>query len=624
MSNQYPVFISSSGTYSFEEVIQGPQGIAGTSGSGGTTYTAGVGISISSSNVISATDITYESLTDSTTVDLTTLNTPLSTKISEITANVSAKQDALTAGTNITIVSDVISVSGLTYSEITDGTTASLPTLNTPLATALAARKIPNFYTVGNKSIVKGTSTITNNGYMYGGDTSGTSTLGIQEAINAAAAAGGGTIFFESGIYDLSSTAWSLHSNSTYYSKIVLPNVSVSSAPYALQLVGAGTVLAYNFLNGNNLLSNHSQPVPTEGVIFYNNATTNIGSSTGVTYAIMAFDGYDTTNSALNESQIGLIMKNITFRQDVTAGYFTSLDIYYCSNYSLENIVFDVNAPSMSVIAGTITTMIALHTPAPGNGMQTIRNIFVTGYYIAIINGDHLTIYNAFIQLCAIGFQYIAANHGLYIYKILFQNVGRFFRSTASSKVYINVTGVDIEDFTLDSSNKPTSTAGYTTYHIDDVNQSIYGTIRDINMQFDAAGTSYRWIRNGGNNVTLSFIPSNEPGVNLTTWYNATAGSSIDITSTALTTSSYIINQNNVDVQVCLPLYTSSTGTQNIASGYIRYTDLSSNQLVAQCVVGASSTAPNYMYIIVPTGGYLYVTGTSVTAGTAMCRMLNA
>ena len=97
---------------------QGPEGPGGRDGrDGAIQYTAGTGINISASNVISATG--------SASVSWGDINGSISdqTDLSDALAD---KQDTLTAGNNITITGDTISATDTTYSNFvgTDGTAA--------------------------------------------------------------------------------------------------------------------------------------------------------------------------------------------------------------------------------------------------------------------------------------------------------------------------------------------------------------------------------------------------------------------------------------------------------------------------------------------------------------------
>jgi len=89
---------------------------------------------------------TYIGLSDATTVDLTTVNGPLNTTLTNLTQIIegldTAKQDVLTPGDNITITDNVISASGVTtYAALTDKATVDLPAVNTLLNSALAGKQ---------------------------------------------------------------------------------------------------------------------------------------------------------------------------------------------------------------------------------------------------------------------------------------------------------------------------------------------------------------------------------------------------------------------------------------------------------------------------------------------------
>lgn len=107
----------------------------------GGSFTAGsnLGTNVNVNNTLPST---YAGLSDAATVNLPTVNNPLSTALA-------AKQGTLTAGTGISISSGTISNTGpTTAAGLTDITTYSFPTLNTPLVTALAAKQRIEFINV--------------------------------------------------------------------------------------------------------------------------------------------------------------------------------------------------------------------------------------------------------------------------------------------------------------------------------------------------------------------------------------------------------------------------------------------------------------------------------------------
>lgn len=110
--------------------VQGPQGPTGPAG----TYTAGANIQINN-DVISATDTTYTAGTGISIQNGVISNTQTSAEWGNITGTLSnqtdldtalsGKQDTLTAGDNIDITSNVISVSSLEYEDHDTGIDAS-------------------------------------------------------------------------------------------------------------------------------------------------------------------------------------------------------------------------------------------------------------------------------------------------------------------------------------------------------------------------------------------------------------------------------------------------------------------------------------------------------------------
>lgn len=111
---------------------------SGSGGGGGTTYTAGDGLTLTGTEF---------------SVDTTTIATQ-----NDLTTGLATKQDTLTAGSNITITNDTISATDTTYSNFTgtDGTSAGTTGLVPAPATTDADKFLKSDGTWGTA----GTSTI--------------------------------------------------------------------------------------------------------------------------------------------------------------------------------------------------------------------------------------------------------------------------------------------------------------------------------------------------------------------------------------------------------------------------------------------------------------------------------
>lgn len=84
---------------------------------------------------------TYTQLTDAATVSLPSINTPLSTALTTLSTSISGKQNTLTAGNNITLNGNTISATSgaTTYVQLTDHETVDLTNVNSPLFNKLGA-----------------------------------------------------------------------------------------------------------------------------------------------------------------------------------------------------------------------------------------------------------------------------------------------------------------------------------------------------------------------------------------------------------------------------------------------------------------------------------------------------
>lgn len=125
--------------------------------------------------------VNYADLADSSSVDIAAVNVPLANDLN-------AKQDKLTAGTNITISgSNVISATGggggaTSYEDLTDAESVDLPNKNTPLFNALGTLTTgkQNKLTAGANITISGSNVISASG--GGGGGTGFPPLGIESS----------------------------------------------------------------------------------------------------------------------------------------------------------------------------------------------------------------------------------------------------------------------------------------------------------------------------------------------------------------------------------------------------------------------------------------------------------
>lgn len=125
-----------------------------------TTYTAGSNVQISGENVISATDTTYSA---GTGLDLTGSAFELDSATQSALASISGKQDALIAGSNISLTGNVISATDTTY---TAGTNISI--------TGTTISATDTTYTAGSGIAISAENVISATGGGGGGLIAGT------------------------------------------------------------------------------------------------------------------------------------------------------------------------------------------------------------------------------------------------------------------------------------------------------------------------------------------------------------------------------------------------------------------------------------------------------------------
>lgn len=305
------------------------------------------------------------------------------------------------------------------------------------------------------------------------GDGSHDDSVAIQAAITACFNAGGGTIYFPEGVYNLDGK---LSSNNCL---LDIPfNASTTSEPITIELCGAyPPPTAYP--EGN------SMPVPTKGAILLA-STTPAGSYPSV----IGVDGSSFSN-------ILFVVRNLTVRCSNNPGY-RAINAYMAANCIIENVVCDVNAAiTTSLTLPSNAESCALLLPATNNyGLVRVTNFYAIGYYTGIQYQEHCVMDNIFIQCCYRAFQPTATYHSNYMKRILAQWCPYVFYPTGTS--YTLVDYLDIEDST---------NATWTPIdHIYDPSNYLYATITAHRVQQGGTIETATLTVNGATNCKITIL----------------------------------------------------------------------------------------------------------------------
>jgi hypothetical protein len=246
----------------------------------------------------------------------------------------------------------------------------------------------------------------------YGADNTGTTdaTTAIQNAINAAYSAGGGTVFFPNGKYLLSSplvTSGTNIGNPNSQLYLRYDTILGNFGSISIKLLGE-TPPAPNA----SALANYA--VNRTGVILYSTIT-----GSGTYPSIFGTDGIFTGFANLNLAT--LTVENINFRvkANISASgpTMSALNLSKMAFVDIKNVVCDIDTSSNLSVYPTAETF-GIYMPYVANGAYNpINNTIVTGYKYGYIFSEHTNGDNINAWVCEHAFVFATSPHS--------QNFGR-------------------------------------------------------------------------------------------------------------------------------------------------------------------------------------------------------
>lgn len=239
---------------------------------------------------------------------------------------------------------------------------------------------------------------------IYGADPTGTddSTSSIQDAIDAAAASGGGVVYFRKGIYKMNGGL-----NSPSNAQLVLPSVStVGGNPITIYLLGEIPAQQNYWLDGGAF--------PTTGVIIKGTLNSGSGSLLG---------GVGPSGSLFSITQITVKIENILFEMPANP-VLTCLNLYYIGSVILENVMVNAggNYDLTTIVEPTVDGAYGIIFPMNGNAaLVSVDNVTVTGFYGGICAYEHFEAGHLSIFSCKWAINFHGTGHTIYISRLLIQ-----------------------------------------------------------------------------------------------------------------------------------------------------------------------------------------------------------
>jgi hypothetical protein len=314
-------------------------------------------------------------------------------------------------------------------------------------------------------------------------------TTAIQDTINAASAAGGGTVYFPAGIYIVGGA---LQDTSRANAQLLLPTIDKETEqPIGITLLGEH-IPALNVTGGGPF-----------GMDFESGAIIKGTLNAGAGGALLG--GKSSAASSYPRTRILAELNNLTFRMPSNP-VLTAVNLSDVAEVKLVNVAFDVGEDTdvKSLTEPTTTTSYALKTPGNNNGALTfIENIRIVGYYNGIEVNEHSDIDQVHIAGCKNAFVFEFGHHASLMNRVTVSNCTNGMKFNGGH--YVDVVQYDVEHSEL--------SVWYTSvYDIDDA--SNYGKGR-VNYHGVLAGTGKGepFIKNGARNIIISRVGAKQPPV---------------------------------------------------------------------------------------------------------------
>lgn len=252
----------------------------------------------------------------------------------------------------------------------------------------------------------------------------------IQDAIDDCYVAGGGTVYFPAGDYDISTA---LQDTGRSNAQILLPRVMVDATtqPITIRLLGPIRPTAQPSVVGAIAL-------PTSGAII----RSSLGGSGGA-----LLGAWGPSGSYENFSYCRVEIQNLTFRMPANPTR-SALDLSHCTACSLDGVCVDAsNYDIASIAAQSTASSFGLRLPANNNGasVEIPGRIDVIGFYNGIEIGEHTRADHVAVWGCTNGVVLPLVYHASIIDRLMVVHSknGMYFSGAAEHSVRINQLNIE-------------------------------------------------------------------------------------------------------------------------------------------------------------------------------------
>lgn len=277
----------------------------------------------------------------------------------------------------------------------------------------------------GSTSNTLGWFNVEDYGAIHDGSTD--DTAAIQAAINACAAAGGGTIYFPGGTYVINGA---LQDGARGNAQLLLPAVHTTSGQQIpISLLGQVLPSPMPWLAG-------AQPY-LYGVTL--KGTLNSGAGGAL------LGGWGPVGSSDNFSLIIVRIENLAFEMPANP-VLSALNLSHIASAELDNVfcIAGTNYDFSVVTQPTTATSYGIDLPAVNNGaIVNVRRTGVMGFYNGIRATEHADIDGLFISACYIAMVNPAAGHAVRIGKLLIAWCVYALKFTGAQHLLVNILNIE-------------------------------------------------------------------------------------------------------------------------------------------------------------------------------------